>query len=382
MNKPTIVFDIDDTICDNNYRDYENAIPFTNVIRKINVLYDAGYTVKLLTARGMKSCNYDGKKADAKNRPTLEKWLEEKGVKYHELQFGKPLADLYIDDKCMDVQEFLIADFKELNGGSNQPLYQMGKYVKKYFKTEDEVKSLKCWQFIASRLGINTPKIISSCYNSAVIEFVPGRPLSKDFNLDDFYKIVNTILIFKECQGPLYIAKNGYNSAKLRHHGEKLVERIKKVEYWSDFEEEELEVLKELEPYYFRCLCILDDYSEKILHESSFSHGDYTLSNMIKNDDGIHLIDIRYDSNNTSYLYDFAKLRMSISGWCYRDELLTIYLDEILKSLGIYEVVIVLNLMYILRLYRYQKDDINGLKKMLKMVKELEVKNARLFRSK
>ena len=33
----TFVFDVDDTICNNKNRDYENAIPFKDVIAKIDI---------------------------------------------------------------------------------------------------------------------------------------------------------------------------------------------------------------------------------------------------------------------------------------------------------------------------------------------------------
>ena len=40
-------------------------------------------------------------------RPLTEQQLEEWGVKYHELLFGKPHADIFIDDKgCKDTDWF------------------------------------------------------------------------------------------------------------------------------------------------------------------------------------------------------------------------------------------------------------------------------------
>ena len=87
------VFDIDDTICNNKNRDYENAIPYKEVIDKINYLYANGATIKLYTSRGMVSCNGDIEKIIAKNKDVLERWLEKNNVKYNELIFGKPLGE-------------------------------------------------------------------------------------------------------------------------------------------------------------------------------------------------------------------------------------------------------------------------------------------------
>ena len=45
-------FDIDGTICTNTDGDYEQAVPFKEVIKKINSLYDMGYKIIFFTARG------------------------------------------------------------------------------------------------------------------------------------------------------------------------------------------------------------------------------------------------------------------------------------------------------------------------------------------
>ena len=39
-------------------------------------------------------------------RDITEKQLEEWGVKYHELKFGKPVYDLFIDDKNIESKEY------------------------------------------------------------------------------------------------------------------------------------------------------------------------------------------------------------------------------------------------------------------------------------
>ena len=45
-------FDIDGTICTNTDGDYEQAIPFKEVIEKINHLYDMGHKIVFYTGRG------------------------------------------------------------------------------------------------------------------------------------------------------------------------------------------------------------------------------------------------------------------------------------------------------------------------------------------
>lgn len=90
------VIDIDNTICTQEVN-YKDARPFMDRIDKINELYDAGHTIVFYTARGTETG------LDWRNitESQLEKW----GVKYHQLLFGKPSADFYIDDKNLKLSE-------------------------------------------------------------------------------------------------------------------------------------------------------------------------------------------------------------------------------------------------------------------------------------
>ena len=90
----TYVIDIDGVICNNADGKYEEAKPNLDVIIKINNLYDKGHTIKYFTARGS-ATGIDW-------RDLTEKQFKKWGVKYHELIFGKPEADLYIDDKAFN----------------------------------------------------------------------------------------------------------------------------------------------------------------------------------------------------------------------------------------------------------------------------------------
>jgi len=84
--------DIDETICYTpDDRDYSKAVPIYHRIMRINELYDRGHTIIYWTARGTAS-GIDW-------REITEKQFEEWGVKYHDLNFGKPVYDLFIDDK-------------------------------------------------------------------------------------------------------------------------------------------------------------------------------------------------------------------------------------------------------------------------------------------
>jgi len=95
-----IYIDIDETICISPAnRDYSLAVPIEKNIQKANKLYDEGNTIVYWTARGTVS----GMDWDSLTRKQFEEW----GVKFHDLKFGKPNYDLFIDDKNMNVEDWI-----------------------------------------------------------------------------------------------------------------------------------------------------------------------------------------------------------------------------------------------------------------------------------
>lgn len=103
-NKRVFCFDIDGVIAtivpDGKY---EAAQPRTEMIDVIRKLYTAGHTIILNTARGT---------VTGKNwREVTEQQLASWNVPYHELHFGKPAADFYIDDRSLSMDTVLDSSF-------------------------------------------------------------------------------------------------------------------------------------------------------------------------------------------------------------------------------------------------------------------------------
>jgi len=91
--------DIDGVLCNTTSSlGYEDHEPYYDRIAKVNKLYDEGSIIKLFTARGSNS-GIDWKDFTIKQ---LSNW----GVKYHELRFGKPSADFFVDDKMIPLEIF------------------------------------------------------------------------------------------------------------------------------------------------------------------------------------------------------------------------------------------------------------------------------------
>lgn len=94
-----IYIDVDDTICHSpNKPDYTDSVPIIENIKKANKLYDDGHTIIYWTARGTVS-GIDW-------REITETQFKLWDVKYHELKFGKPYYDLFIDDKNINTENW------------------------------------------------------------------------------------------------------------------------------------------------------------------------------------------------------------------------------------------------------------------------------------
>ena len=93
------IVDIDETICKTpESRDYRQATPIIENIKKINDLYDRGHEIIYWTARGT------GSGIDW--REVTEDQFKTWGVKYHRLRFNKPIYDLFICDKAVNTSEY------------------------------------------------------------------------------------------------------------------------------------------------------------------------------------------------------------------------------------------------------------------------------------
>ena len=94
-----IYVDIDETICTKSEDlDYAKAKPIFERIKTINNLFDEGNTIIYWTARGTIT--------QIDWREVTEKQFKNWGVKYHDLKFGKPAYDLFIDDKNINSDTF------------------------------------------------------------------------------------------------------------------------------------------------------------------------------------------------------------------------------------------------------------------------------------
>jgi hypothetical protein len=98
----TLCFDLDNTLCSTSGMEYDKAEPFDWAIERVNRLAAAGHTIVIMTARGSAT----GIDWEPVTRGQLERW----GVTYHELRFGKPPADVFVDDRAVHTTAWLLDD--------------------------------------------------------------------------------------------------------------------------------------------------------------------------------------------------------------------------------------------------------------------------------
>ena len=97
---------------------YEDLEPKVDAVEKLRTLKNNGHYIIIYTARNMKTCNGNiGQVISNIGSITLD-WLKKHKVPYDEVIFGKPWADIYIDDNG-----FRFSDWNSINGdGSNLPM--------------------------------------------------------------------------------------------------------------------------------------------------------------------------------------------------------------------------------------------------------------------
>jgi capsule biosynthesis phosphatase len=98
-----ICIDLDGVICrlrepGQSYADLE---PVPGAIEKLRELKEAGHYLIISTARHMKTCGGNVGQVIARQGGVTIDWLTRHEVPYDELHFGKPHAQVYIDDNAM-----------------------------------------------------------------------------------------------------------------------------------------------------------------------------------------------------------------------------------------------------------------------------------------
>lgn len=99
-------FDLDNTLCNTIDKKYDKSEPISDMIDRVNRLYDDGNEIVIFTARGMGRFNKVVKKVYEEYYDLTKNQVDSWGLKYHNLILGKPSFDYFIDDKNLTIDNF------------------------------------------------------------------------------------------------------------------------------------------------------------------------------------------------------------------------------------------------------------------------------------
>ncbi len=103
-----IVIDLDGVLCPIKQpgQEYEDLEPLPGAVEGLRKLHQDGNYIIIQTARHMATCDSNvGKVMKKLGMKTLQ-WLDDHGFEYDEIYFGKPNADIYIDDRGVRFTEW------------------------------------------------------------------------------------------------------------------------------------------------------------------------------------------------------------------------------------------------------------------------------------
>ena len=182
-----IVFDLDGVICElkKPSQSYADVIPKNDVIEKMREMKEEGHYLIIHTGRHMRTCNGNVSIVIEKIGKITEDWLQKWNVPYDELIFGKPYADIYIDDLGIEfsTKEKLDEKIKSIQPYIIIPMAGQGKrfksdgITKPKFMIKVKNKSLFEWSLDSLPLDISK-KIIFVCLEEH----------EKDFKVSEFIK--------------------------------------------------------------------------------------------------------------------------------------------------------------------------------------------------
>lgn len=116
-----ICIDLDGVIADfkREGQTYADVEPIPGAIEKLTSLKESGHYIIIQTARHMKTCGANVGLVTARVGKITLDWLEKHQIPYDEIYFGKPWAQVYIDDNA-----YRFSSWENIgNSGEGLPLY-------------------------------------------------------------------------------------------------------------------------------------------------------------------------------------------------------------------------------------------------------------------
>lgn len=328
-NKPKlrICFDLDNTLV--TYptipNDYSSVKPIQKMIQLLNVLKKNGHEIIIYTARRMKTHQNNVGKVIKDIALITINTLEKFNIPYDELIFGKPIADIYIDDRALnpyvnDISYFGLFNEKNefIHNKVENNKFNTIKKINNIIKKNGPYKMLKGELHFYQ----NVPSTLSSFFTGLIdfnklnenleisLDHINGIPL--------FFLYKNNLITKKHIDGLFGVLQKFHKTEypitiedKNIHNNyfKKLQDRFNTNDYFfEDAQEVYDSIIQNLQNH----------YSPKVV---GIIHGDFWFSNIIlEYDDNYKCIDMRGQIDNILNLngdmyYDYGKLYQSILGY-------------------------------------------------------------------
>jgi hypothetical protein len=256
-----ISVDFDGTLALGNKSHITLSEPNYILINRLHHLKKTSNTyIKIVTARGAKG-KLSTTEKEKKYLHLIKEFCDIYNVPYDEISFNKEYADLYIDD--MTINEYdnfygQISDFTK-----NQIIFTDTRVIKKCKTSLLE----KEWYIIAKNI-VNVPEILFCNDNTIITSRIQN---SNQLDITDIIDIIN-----------LFKRNNIHN-----YPFETYINNLLPINYCSSKTKQIIQNLPE--------------------HDGTFFHGDLSISNILKNNKGVYLIDPNYKYIFGSYLTDAGK---------------------------------------------------------------------------
>jgi tRNA A-37 threonylcarbamoyl transferase component Bud32 len=270
-----IVIDFDGTLALGDTNDITKMIPNLKIVNLLNQMYEDGNYIKIVTARGCKSCSTIQEREN-KYSDIITKWLTTYNIKYHELSFNKEYGDIYIDDRGYNIQDTIYYSKLDSKFTENKVRRFNNCVIKKSVSSKSEVE----WYNKALEIGLNIPNVLSYDIDTITTSFVEGTTCY-DINL-----IIDTLRKFKSTKPTNKINFNSYID-RISYH----LKNNPNIKNQSKL----LKLLNNINP------------------PNTFNHGDFSTHNQIQFDNKLYLIDPIYSEDlYQSYVIDTAKHLFSV----------------------------------------------------------------------
>jgi tRNA A-37 threonylcarbamoyl transferase component Bud32 len=293
-----VVVDFDGTLALGDTSNIGLMMPNIKLVSLINSMYADGNFIKIVTARGSKSCSTLDQRIE-KYQDQIKGWLEKNKVNYHIISFNKEYGDAYIDDRCYNVKYDITYKKLDSTFTDNKVRKINGSVIKKTGNVISEVE----WYRKASSLGLDVPDILSYDMDTLSLCFIEG---SECFDIDLIKKSLSKMSKEKPTNGSnfnSYIDRIGDHLEKnpTIKKGEKLIESLKTIN-----------------------------------PPNTFNHGDFSIHNMIEREGKLFLIDPIYsDDIYQSYVIDAAKHLFSVLYYSLNPDFYQLCYDNYIYKLDI-----------------------------------------------